>query len=69
VMGIGGFNGRDPAPTLAQFQALVAAGEVHYFIGGGGPGGNSDIAGWVQDNFTSTTVGGWTVYDLTRPAG
>jgi 4-amino-4-deoxy-L-arabinose transferase-like glycosyltransferase len=70
VMGIGGFNGGDPAPTLEQFQALVAAGEVHYFIGGGGgPGGNSEIATWVQENFTSTTVGGATVYDLTQPAG
>jgi 4-amino-4-deoxy-L-arabinose transferase-like glycosyltransferase len=70
VMGIGGFNGRDPAPTLEQFQALVAAGEVHYFIGGGGgPGGDSEIATWVQDNFTSTTVGGRPVYDLTQPAG
>jgi 4-amino-4-deoxy-L-arabinose transferase-like glycosyltransferase len=70
VMGIGGFNGGDPAPTLAQFQALVAAGEVRYFVGGGGgPGGNSEIATWVQESFTSTTVGGWTVYDLTEPAG
>jgi 4-amino-4-deoxy-L-arabinose transferase-like glycosyltransferase len=70
VMGIGGFNGGDPAPTLEQFQALVAAGEVRYFIGGGGgPGGNSEIATWVQDTFTSTTVGGATVYDLTQPAG
>ncbi len=70
VMGIGGFNGGDPAPTLEQFQALVATGEVRYFVGGGGgPGGNSEIATWVQENFTSTTVGGWTVYDLTQPAG
>jgi 4-amino-4-deoxy-L-arabinose transferase-like glycosyltransferase len=65
VMGIGGFNGGDPAPTLEQFQALVAAGEVRYFVGGGGgPGGNSEIATWVQETFPSTTVGGWTVYDL-----
>jgi 4-amino-4-deoxy-L-arabinose transferase-like glycosyltransferase len=70
VMGIGGFSGGDPAPTLERFQELVAAGEVHYFIGGGGgPGGNSEIAKWVQDNFTSTTVGGATVYDLTQPVG
>jgi hypothetical protein len=70
VMGIGGFNGGDPAPTLEQFQALVAAGEVRYFIGGGGgPGGNSEIATWVEQSFTSTTVGGWTVYDLSQPAG
>jgi 4-amino-4-deoxy-L-arabinose transferase-like glycosyltransferase len=69
VMGIGGFNGGDPAPTLEEFQQLVAADEVHYFIGGGGgPGGNSEITTWVQEHYTSTAVGGTTVYDLTRPA-
>ena len=35
-MAIGGFNGSDPAPTLAQFQDVVADGEIHYFIAGGG---------------------------------
>lgn len=71
VMGVGGFNGGDPAPTLERFQQLVAAGEVRYFVGGGGggPGGRSEIATWVEQNFTPTTVGDWTVYDLTRPAG
>jgi hypothetical protein len=42
VMAIGGFIGNDPAPTLAQFQADVAAGRIHYFIPEqprGGPGG------------------------------
>ena len=41
VMAIGGFNGSDPSPTLAQFQADVAAGKIHYFLasGGGGFGG------------------------------
>ena len=34
VMAIGGFSGGDPAPTLEQFQAYVAAGQVHYFIAG-----------------------------------
>ncbi|WP_343987052.1 ArnT family glycosyltransferase [Pseudonocardia aurantiaca] len=69
VMGIGGFSGSDPAPTLAQFQTLVAAGEVHYFIQGGGgfQRGGSAIATWVQQNFAPTTVGGTTVYDLTQP--
>ena len=39
VMAIGGFNGSDPSPTLEQFQAYVAQGKIHYFIGGemGGP--------------------------------
>jgi 4-amino-4-deoxy-L-arabinose transferase-like glycosyltransferase len=72
VMAIGGFNGSDPAPTLAQFQQLVAEGRIHYFLGGGRMGGSmggSDaarqISAWVRDNFTATTVGGATVYDLT----
>ncbi len=75
VMAIGGFNGSDPSPTLADFQACVAAGDIHYFIasGGGGFGGNqmggssasSDIAAWVEENFTATTVDGVTLYDLT----
>ena len=35
VMAIGGFNGTDPAPTLAQFEAMVAKGEIHYYVGPG----------------------------------
>ncbi|MGW1740291.1 glycosyltransferase family 39 protein [Nocardia sp. NPDC001965] len=76
VMSIGGFGGGDPSPTLEQFQQYVAAGAIHYFIGGGqggsrgGPGSNSEseaskITQWVQDNFTATEVDGVTVYDLT----
>ena len=34
VMAVGGFNGTDPAPTLAQFQQYVADGKIHYFIAG-----------------------------------
>jgi hypothetical protein len=70
VMPIGGFNGSDPAPTLAQFQQDVRDGRIHYFIAGGGmPGGGSgtaqQIAAWVADHFTATTVGRVTLYDLT----
>ncbi len=41
IMAIGGFNGTDPAPTLAEFETYVAQAKVHYFIasGGGGIGG------------------------------
>ena len=120
VMSIGGFSGSDPAPTLEQFKAYVAAGEVRYYVEGGGPGGmrgradrpadrtgaaagapapagdaagapgagdaagaaagaggpgggfgrggsSSGITTWVQQTFTSSTVGGRTVYDLSRP--
>ncbi|GAA1332303.1 ArnT family glycosyltransferase [Pseudonocardia xinjiangensis] len=66
VMAIGGFYGSDPAPTLEQFQRYVAAGQVHYFFAGGFGGERSPIATWVQDNFSHSTIGGQTVYDLTR---
>jgi 4-amino-4-deoxy-L-arabinose transferase-like glycosyltransferase len=72
ILAIGGFNGSDPTPTLAQFQKLVAAGRIHYFLAGGGGGGfrggngrGSSIQTWVAAHFTSRTVGGVTVYDLT----
>ncbi len=75
VMAIGGFNGSDAAPTLAQFEAYVAAGDIHYFIGGDASGrsngGSSDsqaIASWVAAHFTAQTIGGTTVYDLTSGA-
>ena len=71
VMAIGGFNGTDPTPTLAQFQAMVAKGEIHYYVGRGassfgGGTGSSAIASWVAAHFTAQTVGGTTVYDLTQ---
>ncbi|QKV74997.1 glycosyltransferase family 39 protein [Amycolatopsis sp. Hca4] len=68
VIGIGGWSGSDPAPTLEEFKAYVAAGEVKYYIeggrGGGPGGGSSEITDWVTANFTATTVDGQTVYDL-----
>jgi 4-amino-4-deoxy-L-arabinose transferase-like glycosyltransferase len=74
VMAIGGFTGSDDSPTLAQFQAYVAAGQIHYFVAGGGMGGGpgggggtaSRISSWVAAHYTATTVGGQTVYDLTK---
>ncbi|MFU0243315.1 glycosyl transferase, partial [Streptomyces scabiei] len=64
VMAIGGFNGTDPSPTLAQFKQYVADGRIHYFIGGGtggGMGGDSgtasQITSWVEANFKEVTAG------------
>ncbi|MFI6336252.1 ArnT family glycosyltransferase [Streptomyces sp. NPDC050535] len=76
VMAIGGFNGTDPSPTLAQFKQYVADGKIHYFISSGtsgGMGGSSDgtssqITSWVEANYTKVTVGSATFYDLTQPA-
>ncbi|WP_372440896.1 ArnT family glycosyltransferase [Mycolicibacterium mengxianglii] len=77
VMAVGGYNGTDPAPTLDQFQALVAAGHIHYFMDstmlrmmGAGAASGSDsahqIAEWVHMNFPSEDVDGVTVYDVSR---
>ncbi|WP_460067507.1 glycosyltransferase family 39 protein [Streptomyces sp. YKOK-I1] len=76
VMAIGGFNGTDPSPTLAQFKQYVADGKIHYFISsgtGGGMGGSSSgtssqITSWVEANFKKVTVGSSTFYDLTQKA-
>jgi len=82
IMAIGGFNGTDPTPTLAQFEQYVRAHEIHYFIGdsgrgggfGGGAGGSnasstsSQISQWVQSHFTAKTVDGVTIYDLSSPS-
>jgi 4-amino-4-deoxy-L-arabinose transferase-like glycosyltransferase len=70
VMALGGFNGSDPSPTLAEFQQYVADGEIHYFIAGSLPRSESgsdtaqQIATWVTQTFAATEIGGVTVYDL-----
>jgi len=73
VMPVGGFNGSDPSPTLQQFQAKVAIGKIHYFIGSqtdgfsAGSSTSRNISTWVAATFTPQTVDGVTVYDLTHP--
>jgi 4-amino-4-deoxy-L-arabinose transferase-like glycosyltransferase len=73
VMAIGGFNGTDPAPSLARFQQYVRDGRLHYFLPGrtmpsrGGTSGSDNgqqITSWVTQTFTAKTVDGITVYDL-----
>ncbi|MGW1619675.1 glycosyltransferase family 39 protein [Streptomyces sp. NPDC002172] len=77
VMAIGGFNGTDPSPTLAQFKKYVAEGKIHYFVssgtgggmmGGSSSGTSSQISSWVEQNFKKVTVGSSTFYDLTQKA-
>ena len=77
-MAVGGFNGTDPAPTLAEFQRDVADGRIHYFIKGhsmfGMPVGRgnsgshdaADISSWVAAHYSPKTVDGVVVYDLTQ---
>nr|WP_264039177.1 glycosyltransferase family 39 protein [Mycolicibacterium hodleri] len=78
VMAVGGFNGTDPAPTLAEFQRDVADGRIHYFIrahsmfgmpvGRGTTGSReaADIGEWVEAHYAPKTVDGVVLYDLTE---
>jgi 4-amino-4-deoxy-L-arabinose transferase-like glycosyltransferase len=55
VVTIGGFNGQDPAPTVAQLAALVKKGELRYVLlsghgGGMRGGGSSAITTWVKQH-------------------
>jgi 4-amino-4-deoxy-L-arabinose transferase-like glycosyltransferase len=45
VIAMGGFGGTDPAPTLSQFEHLVATGEIHYVYVSSGAGGAGGAAG------------------------
>ncbi|MCM3849505.1 glycosyltransferase family 39 protein [Pseudonocardia sp. DR1-2] len=74
VLAVGGFNGTDPYPTLAQFRQMVAQHRIHWFIGSAGSdmistasGGSDDarlIAEWVAATFPARTVDGVTLHDL-----
>ena len=78
VVTIGGFNGSDPAPTLAQLERMVASSELKYVLlssggfGGGGPGGLSSgsaqsISSWVKQHGKAVTglgSSGATLYKL-----
>ncbi|MFD4232796.1 ArnT family glycosyltransferase [Streptomyces sp. NPDC058542] len=75
VMAIGGFNGSDPAPTLAQFQRYVAEGKIHYFVSGGGtgggtgggPGSGTEGGGGMGGNSgTSSRISSWVTENFTE---
>ncbi|WP_217903134.1 MULTISPECIES: ArnT family glycosyltransferase [Nocardiaceae] len=81
VMAIGGWSG-DPTPTLDEFIEYVSNHEVAYYVSGGMGGGmarggmggdsastSSQIQEWVEANFTASTVGSATVYDLSTYTG
>lgn len=80
IMPVGGFAGRDPSPTLEQFQHDVAGGRIHYFIDSHRPDDEEQthekpddspesqatrIANWVKASFPAHTVDGVPLYDLT----
>ena len=68
VMAIGGYNGTDPSPTLAKFQALVAQHTIHFYIGSTSMASDDTeaqkISAWVSEHYTPKTVDGVDIYDL-----
>ena len=82
VIAMGGFGGTDPAPTLSEFEHLVATGKVHYVYLSSGAGGGGQTASttsavdaWVEKHGTVVSSsayggnsGGGTLYDVSRSA-
>ncbi|MEU4918872.1 glycosyltransferase family 39 protein [Streptomyces parvus] len=71
VMAIGGFNGSDPSPTLAQFKKYVAEGKIHYFVSGGGTGGEGGGRmgggpGGMGSSGTSSRISSWVAENFTE---
>ncbi|MFD4125817.1 ArnT family glycosyltransferase [Streptomyces globisporus] len=79
VMAIGGFNGSDPSPTLAQFKKYVAEGKIHYFVSGGamgggmrggtageGGGGMGGGPGGMGSSGTSSQISSWVTENFTE---
>ena len=77
-MAMGGFSGTDPAPSLAQIQAYVASGQLHYVLVGGtgrwagrrNSSTASAVSAWVTSVGKVVDYGGssGTLYDLSGVA-
>jgi 4-amino-4-deoxy-L-arabinose transferase-like glycosyltransferase len=77
VVGMGGFSGRDPAPSVDQLSAWVSAGKLKFILAGGGRGGggggmggpggqSSERATWIQEHCKPVlTVGNQTLNECT----
>lgn len=67
VMPLGGYKHVDPAPTLAQFRALVERKAIHWFLfpSTGGASESARISQWVRANFAPHRFGRVIAYDLT----
>jgi hypothetical protein len=55
VMAMCGCSGSDPAPSVEEFKAYVASGELRFVLAGGMSGfgggfGSSNVTSWVTSN-------------------
>ncbi|MEI6590731.1 MAG: 4-amino-4-deoxy-L-arabinose transferase, partial [Actinomycetes bacterium] len=69
ILPIGGFDGQDPAPTLAQFKEMVSAGELRFVLADGKGAG----AGGKGETDTGNEIQSWVIancrFDANAPAG
>jgi 4-amino-4-deoxy-L-arabinose transferase-like glycosyltransferase len=72
VIGMGGFGGQDPAPSVDQLSAWVHEGKLRFvLVGGRGFGGmrggeSADRSAWIEQNCKSVlTAGGETLSECT----
>ena len=60
------------AHTRRSSRSSSLRGKIHYFIAGsvgtpnGGSNASSEISSWVSSHYTAVTIGGVTLYDLTK---
>jgi 4-amino-4-deoxy-L-arabinose transferase-like glycosyltransferase len=59
VMVLGGFSGSDRILTTDELATRVRAGEVRYFVVGGGMDGDNDLLSWVRANGTPVDASAW----------
>jgi 4-amino-4-deoxy-L-arabinose transferase-like glycosyltransferase len=69
VIDLQGFEGHDPVFTTDELAALVDEGAVRFFLAGGGPGSDSESAGWVQDNCEQVPQEEWQSPDANEQGG
>jgi 4-amino-4-deoxy-L-arabinose transferase-like glycosyltransferase len=74
VVGMGGFSGRDPAPSVDQLSTWVQEGKLKFILTGGRGGGMrgagevSDRSTWIQENCKPVlTAGSETLNECTAP--
>ncbi|NUP73611.1 MAG: hypothetical protein HOQ07_03030 [Sinomonas sp.] len=72
VLPLGGFDGSDPAPTLGEFQQLVAQRQIGGLVRGALPTGSlkgtesERIVEWVEQTFRGSAYGSLTYYSFTE---
>jgi len=78
VMSVGGWSGSDDSPTRRSSRRTSRPGHPLVPLGrrcrrrqgqGRGSSAATEIAAWVTANYSSSTVGGVTLYDLTKASG